>query len=171
MDSKSKRILDSFMYLNFHRFPNLQCQHVLYEDSNNGGDSLMELFVADELNATSVQYQNKELLCPDLSRQPLSEVDACNFDATIPNAIYTHKSLPATQLANILHAFVSVSDKFGRHGKLEDVFGLFNRFKNEANVIFSDEADRLVSTPSSIDEDLYHRIHCKKVVLYKVADV
>lgn len=160
LDVDSIRSCDSFKYFQVLQDPNFQCAH----DSNYNVDSHIQFTIADKLNGSSEQYQNKELLCPDFARRPLSDVDVCNFDATMPKAVYTRKLLPGTQLANIVHAFTSVSDKFGRNGKLEDVFKLFNRFKNEKNVIFSDEADRLVTTSTGlIDEDLYDRIQCNNV--------
>lgn len=71
---------------------------------------------------------------------------------------------------NILHAFISLTERFGRNRKLEDVFKMFGEFEsNERNVIFTDEADELVTATnynllSDIDEDTYFRIHCNNEI-------
>lgn len=103
-------------------------------------------------------------------RRKLTETNDCNFDATLPRAVFVREHMHGTELDNILHAFISLTEKFGRNGKLEDVFKLFGEFEpNEKNIIFTDDADKLVTATNynyNIDtEDTYYRIHCNNDIV------
>jgi len=90
------------------------------------------------------KYLNKELVCKDFSIKPLSEAKTCNFDGQITRGIFVRNNLGGTELDSVIHGFKSLSDKFGHHAKLENVFELFGEFEAGAkHVIFTDDAMEL----------------------------
>lgn len=108
---------------------------------------------------------NYELVCPDLTRKSLDKYETCNFDATLPRAIFMRKDVNQQDLDNRIHGLTLISNKFGKNGSIKDVFTLFGEFEpNVKNVIFSHNADKLVTSENfvhTITENLYEEIHCK----------
>uniref|UniRef100_U5EVY8 Transferrin n=1 Tax=Corethrella appendiculata TaxID=1370023 RepID=U5EVY8_9DIPT len=110
------------------------------------------------------KFENKVLVCKDLTTKPISEFKTCNMDYTISPGVYVRGDTSGYLLDNYIHAFISLSSKFGHNQPLEDVFELFGEFESGAkNVIFSDRAIKLdtpENTISNIDEHHYRQIHC-----------
>lgn len=80
--------------------------------------------------------------------------------------MFVRRSSTGHELENLSHAFLALSEKFGRGGKIEDVFELFGEFeKDKRDVLFSDDASQLITaeaTPESIGSILqeYERLQC-----------
>lgn len=118
---------------------------------------------------TKGSVEHDELICLNLDRKPFStsesELKECMFDAAPGNAVFTRDSVRGHELDNIVHAFTSLSDKFGHNGKIPDVFELFGEFEpGQKNVIFSDDAVNLLSDLNSIpkvDDNLSKGIKCQ----------
>jgi len=113
--------------------------------------------------------EKDELICTNLNKKPVSvaqsDIQDCYFDATPPTAVFVREATSGHELDNIAHAFTAISNLFGKHGKVEDVFELFGEFEpGQLNVIFSDDAVELVPESNSvteIDDILYKRIRCQ----------
>lgn len=127
--------------------------------------SQLRVIRASELR-TKATDEHDELICLNLVRKPVTSTDIkdCVFDATPPKAVFVRDEVHGHEFDNIVHAFTSLSDKFGIDGKIPDVFELFGEFEpGKKNVIFSDDAVALVSdlnSISNVDEDLYKRLSC-----------
>lgn len=95
---------------------------------------------------------------------PAAELTDCYFDSTPPTAVFVRRSSSGHELDNLSHAFVALSEKFGRGGKIEDVFELFGKFEaDQKDVLFSDNGSRLIATEpgwnNKIQQD-YARLQC-----------
>lgn len=111
------------------------------------------------------EFENKELICPNMSRKPLTESKTCNFNENvIGGAVFVRSDMSGNELEAIAHGFTSLSDKFGHGAKTQDVFELFDEYEKGAkNVIFGDDTGKLVTQSnyvSTVDEDLYNRLNC-----------
>lgn len=95
----------------------------------------------------------------------MSEYKTCNFDYTLPTAIFSRSTLTTYELDNINHAFSAISDKFGHKGKIEEIFELFGEFKDGAkDVIFSDDASKFESANNYepiVEESEYKEMRCE----------
>lgn len=102
------------------------------------------------------------------SRQPIDTAVAisteCIYNATPPTGVFVRDSISTIELENLSHAFLALSEKFGRNGTIEDVFELFGQFEsNEANVLFSDDASSLIeANPATFQAQLneYDGLEC-----------
>uniref|UniRef100_T1PF04 Transferrin n=1 Tax=Musca domestica TaxID=7370 RepID=T1PF04_MUSDO len=109
------------------------------------------------------EHKNKQLLCPNGERKPVSEWQLCNFEINLPNAVFIRDSMTHVEQETLKHLFISLSDKFGKSGKLSDVFQLFGSYTpNDNNVLFSNDAVEFITelknkTPN---EELYQRLGC-----------
>lgn len=110
------------------------------------------------------EYKSKEVLCPNGSRKPLTQSEACIFEGSLGQVILVRNKITGTELENILHAFESLSADFGSGGDIEVVFELFGEFKpNARDVLFSDRAVALVDASKDVISELhevYDRLHC-----------
>lgn len=109
------------------------------------------------------QYKNKQLLCSNLEKKPVTEASTCNLEANLPVAVFIRESMTPVEQETLKHLFVSLSDKFGKAGRLTDVFTLFGEFKeNEKNVLFDDDAVEFVTelkNPNT-NEQTYNSLKC-----------
>lgn len=137
-----------------------QCGDITTEESNVRVVRLSELNSLENKN-------NYEIVCKG-SRKPIdtpaADIGDCTSDATPPTGVFVRRSSTSHELDNIEHAFLALSEKFGRGGKIEDVFELFGQFEtNKKDVLFSDDSSQLIpATPGSISSILqdYVRIQC-----------
>lgn len=109
-----------------------------------------------------------EILCRD-GRKPTNaqenELRNCFYDATPPTAVFVRNTVGDNERDNIEHAFLTLSDKFGKMGKIEEVFELFGEFESgQSNVLFSDDGVKLTQSVTNLadDEDssVYKRMQC-----------
>lgn len=95
---------------------------------------------------------------------PAAELIDCNFDSTPPTAVFVRRSSTGHELDNLSHAFLALSEKFGRGGKIEDVFELFGKFEaDQKDVLFSDNGSRLIATEAGSNNKIqqdYARLQC-----------
>nr|AYV99626.1 venom polypeptide [Dolopus genitalis] len=129
------------------------------QDSADSGD--IEIVNSKDLS----KHSNKQLVCLDLTAKPVSEYKTCNVEAALPNAAFVRDDLSDQDKGNLVHAFISLSDRFRPHGKNEDVFEMFGEFKQGySNVLFNDEAVAFVTEfkpRNEIDEKSFSTLHCK----------
>lgn len=116
-------------------------------------------------DVTGPEFTNKELICPDLTRKPLTELKTCNFNEKVMGgAVFVRNDLSGNELEALVHGFTTLSDKFGHGAKTEDVFEVFEEYETGAkNVIFGDDTGKLVTLSnyvSTLDEDLYNQLNC-----------
>lgn len=71
----------------------------------------------------------------------------CKFDVPT-RGVFVRKSLFGHELDAILHAFTLISNKFGAHGPLSDVFELFG---GSSDVLVSRDACSFVSPSNDAD--------------------
>lgn len=135
-----------------------QCGDITTEESN--------VRVVRESELSTLENKNNyEVACKG-SRKPIdtptSELIDCAIDATPPTAVFVRRSSTGHELDNLSHAFLALSEKFGRGGKIEDVFELFGKFEaNKKDVLFSDDASQLIAaTPGEINLRDYARMQC-----------
>ncbi|XP_037937100.1 transferrin-like [Teleopsis dalmanni] len=103
-------------------------------------------------------HKNKQLLCPNMEKKPVTEAANCNLEVNLPVAIFIRSDMTSIEQQTIKHLFLSLSSKFGTNSKTADVFTMFGQFKEgQNNVLFSDEAVELVSEPknSNVNENIY----------------
>lgn len=109
------------------------------------------------------QYKNKQLLCSNLDKKPVTEWQSCNLEANLPVGVFIRETMTPVEQETMKHLFVSLSDKFGTKGKLPDVFTLFGQYKdNEHNVLFADDAVEFVTelkNPNT-NEQIYNGLKC-----------
>lgn len=110
------------------------------------------------------QYKNKQLLCADLEKKPVTEWKSCNLEANLPTAVFIRDSMTHVEQETLKHLFISLSDKFGKSAKLSDVFSLFGPYgPNDKNVLFDDDAVQFVTElkNKNTSEQLYKRLQCE----------
>ncbi|XP_059615126.1 transferrin [Phlebotomus argentipes] len=122
--------------------------------------------VVSIVNAKDLQDNgNQELVCQDLSRKSLKDFNSCNFEATLPTAVFVRSGLGSNNLDGIVHSLTSSAEIFGKNAKQDDVFEMFGEFEpGFKNVIFSDNAAKLVTSSNSVftfDESHYNKLRCK----------
>lgn len=109
-----------------------------------------------------------EIICPNGRKtvtQPSDDLKDCFYDATPATTVFIRGSTTGHELDNIAHAFMSLSDKFGHKGKIEDVFELFGEFEpGQKNILFSDKATELIPVEYNFFEknnpEEYNRLRC-----------
>lgn len=149
--------------LKFNRFRGIrQCSGLTTEDSS--------VRVIRESALSSLDGRDDyEFACVGSRKSidtSIAEYKECIFSATLPTGVFVRSSSNTNERDRLSHAFLALSEKFGRGGKLEDVFELFGTFEtNKADVLFSDDASQLVTinaTPDSIHANLqeYERLKC-----------
>ncbi|CAG9801353.1 unnamed protein product [Chironomus riparius] len=107
------------------------------------------------------KHSDKILICQDMTTRSLNEFKRCNFDFTLPTAVYVSKSVNPNREATIKHAFVTMSEKFGHKKPYEDVFELFGQFEEgQENVIFNDDAVALTTQEGSVTQTDYKKMRC-----------
>lgn len=111
--------------------------------------------------------EKDELICKSGRKPvttPVGELSECFYDATPPTAVFVRGTVTSHELDNIAHAFLALSDKFGKFGKIEDVFELFGEFEpGQSDVLFSDDGVLLSHTDSNrvdSEDELYKQIQC-----------
>ncbi|XP_059223773.1 transferrin-like [Stomoxys calcitrans] len=110
------------------------------------------------------KYKNKQLLCPSMDKKPVSEWKECNCEANLPVAVFIRDSMTRVEQETLKHLFVSLSDKFGKKGKITDVFTLFGAFKNgQTDVLFDDDAVEFVTElkNENTSERIYQSLNCE----------
>ncbi|XP_036318323.1 transferrin-like [Rhagoletis pomonella] len=109
------------------------------------------------------QYKNKQLVCPSLEVKPVTEYHTCNLEVNLPIAVFIRESMTPVEQETVKHLFVSLSTKFGKGGKLSDVFALFGPYEKDAkNVLFDDDATEFVTelkNPNT-NEQIYNDLKC-----------
>lgn len=103
----------------------------------------------------------KQLLCPDLQMQPITNYHDCNLETYLPRAIFIRSSMTPTEQDTIKHMFTSLSSKFGTHGRFPDVFTLFGEFMPaKHDILFNDDSAKFVTTISNenIKEELFNSL-------------
>lgn len=123
----------------------------------------------------NINIDLNELICRGTRKSIVIDqldVNNCAYDVTPPAAIYVRNTMSNHESDGIKHAFSALSDKFGKDGKLVDVFELFGEFEpGQKNILFSDNAKSLVTDDSvnltesffnydGDDETLYKNIQC-----------
>lgn len=109
------------------------------------------------------QYKNMQLICPDLERKPITEWKSCNLEANLPAAVFIRDSMSHVEQETLKHLFISLSDLFGKSGKLADVFTLFGTYKiNEKDVLFNESAVEFVTELKNrnTSEKIYNSLAC-----------
>ncbi|XP_075158794.1 transferrin-like [Haematobia irritans] len=116
------------------------------------------------VNAKSLErYKNKQLLCSNLERKPVTEWKSCNLEANLPVAIFARNTMTPIEKDTLKHLLLSLSEEFGKHGDSSDVFSLFGPFTpNDRNVLFNDDAEEFVTDlkNENTSEELYGRLEC-----------
>ncbi|XP_075156344.1 transferrin-like [Haematobia irritans] len=116
------------------------------------------------VNANSLeQYKNKQLLCPNMEKKPVTEWKSCNVEANLPAAVFIRESMTRVEQETLKHLFISLSDNFGKSSKLADVFALFGKYsETEKNVLFRDSAVKFITelTNENTSEKIYHSLAC-----------
>lgn len=110
------------------------------------------------------QYKNKQLLCPNMDKKPVTDWQTCNMEANLPVAICIRETMTRVEQETLKHLFISLSDKFGKSGKLADVFALFGEYKtNEKDVLFDDDAKEFVTElkNENTSEQIYQSLTCE----------
>ncbi|XP_055681544.1 transferrin [Lutzomyia longipalpis] len=129
-------------------------------DISSTDNGLVKIVKAKDLKDDGDQ----ELICQDLSRKSLQDYKDCNFEATLPTAVFVRNALDSNILDGIIHSFSEASEDFGKNAPTEDVFELFGEFEpGFRNVIFSDDAVKLVTSSNAIstfDETHYNKLRC-----------
>ncbi|KNC25845.1 hypothetical protein FF38_08124 [Lucilia cuprina] len=109
------------------------------------------------------QHKNKQLLCINLDKKPVTEWETCNLEANLPVAVFIRDSMTPVEQETMKHLFISLSEKFGKSGKLADVFTLFGEYKENAkDVLFDDDAVEFVTelkNPNT-NEQTYNSLKC-----------
>lgn len=130
LDLTERRSVDAALNYNKKRQQKV-CPAAL-ESKDNGDVKIVRSTGLDAFKAN--EY---ELVCQDFSRKPLDKFTDCNWDYTLPTAIFVRNSVTAYELDNINHAFSSLSEKFGHGGKVEDVFEMFATYEEgQTDIIF-----------------------------------
>ncbi|XP_005179570.1 transferrin [Musca domestica] len=109
------------------------------------------------------QYKNKQLLCSNLEKKPITEWKSCNFDVNLPTAVFMRDTMTPIEKKTLKHLFISLSDTFGKRSKLSDVFALFGAFsRTEENVLFDDNAVEFITDlrNAQAKEELYESLSC-----------
>jgi len=100
---------------------------------SSSADGEVQIVPASELE----KHKDSQLVCPSLERRPVTDFLACNVDVQLPRAIFIRKDTTSVEQETVKHLFSLISDKFGAHGKLVDVFALFGEFQaGKKNVYF-----------------------------------
>ncbi|XP_073831832.1 uncharacterized protein [Musca autumnalis] len=113
------------------------------------------------------QYKNKQLLCPNMEKQPVTEWKSCNFEANLPTAIFIRDSMTRIEKETLKHLFISLSETFGSKSKTSDVFTLFGEYSRDAkNVLFSDDAVEFITDlrNAQTKEKLYEFLRCDEKI-------
>ncbi|XP_055712352.1 transferrin [Phlebotomus papatasi] len=107
---------------------------------------------------------DQELVCQDFSRKSLQEFSNCNFEATLPTAVFVRSGVSSNILDGIIHSLTAAATQFGKNAQNEDVFEMFGEFEpGFKNVIFSDNAVKLITSSNFIptfDEAHYNKLRC-----------
>lgn len=109
------------------------------------------------------QHKNKQLLCSTLDKKPVTEWQNCNLEANLPVAVFIRESMTPVEQETMKHLFLSLSEKFGKAGKIPDVFTLFGTYKeNENNVLFDDDAVEFTTDLKNVNtnEQTYYSLKC-----------
>lgn len=125
----------------------------------SSADGAVHIVSATELES----HKDAQLVCPSLERRPVTDFRACNVDVQLPRAIFISSDTTPVEQETVKHLFSLISDKFGAHGKLLDVFALFGEFqKGKENVYFHDKAVELATEIKSEiqDEQIYGELNC-----------
>lgn len=81
---------------------------------------------------TKTNADTDEILCRS-ERKPVDTKEEdllhCIYDATPPIGVYVRSSVNDNERDSMEHAFLALSEKFGKHGKIQDVFELFGEFE------------------------------------------
>lgn len=159
-DSTSPRAKDSALLFDHHKEGKSSCGHDAVQAVPNG---LVKIVHVNEAK----NYPEMDLVCQDFSQKPQSEFRTCNFEFNIPRAVCTKQSGDSSKRDDIVHAFTAISEQFGHNSPKEDVFELFGEFSSgQADVLFDDRAERIVSLANEIPTDeakLYLSLHCLKI--------
>uniref|UniRef100_A0A336MLQ6 Transferrin n=1 Tax=Culicoides sonorensis TaxID=179676 RepID=A0A336MLQ6_CULSO len=155
LDLSSPRAVTAALYLNSKRGVT-GCPNTL----TSRDDAQIRIVNAKSLEV--YKNTNKRLLCPDLTKKSLDEVQTCNVDYSLPNGIYVNKAESRQARDNVRHAFTLIGEKFGSQGAINHVFDLVGDFQpGQKNIIFSSDAVKIVpEAPANIDKNLYNSIHC-----------
>ncbi|XP_016986614.1 transferrin [Drosophila rhopaloa] len=122
-------------------------------------DGEIQIVRASELE----KHKDAQLVCPSLERRPVTDFRACNVDLSLPRAIFVRTDTSSVEQETVKHLFSLISDKFGAHGKLVDVFALFGEFqKGKKNVYFNDKAVQLTTEIKNEvqNEEIYADLQC-----------
>ncbi|KAG5677326.1 hypothetical protein PVAND_007094 [Polypedilum vanderplanki] len=108
------------------------------------------------------KLKNKKLVCKDMTTtRPLTDFKTCNFDFTLPGAVYVSKSLNFNRESTIKHTFIALSEKFGHKKPFEDVFELFGKFEEgQKDVIFNDHTKALTVDEGDVSTKDYSKMRC-----------
>lgn len=123
-------------------------------------DSGMQIVNSNDLN----NYKDKQLVCPTNLKETIAitEFRTCNFEASLPRAVFIHSERSKIEKDTYKHAMISLSERFGSKGKLPDVFKMFGEFQDgQQDVLFSVSIlgivfisnFRLTSVNSSLQDD------------------
>nr|AIA24538.1 transferrin 1 [Bactrocera dorsalis] len=116
------------------------------------------------------QHKDKQLVCPSLEVKAVTEYHTCNLEANLPSAVFIRENTSPVEQETIKQLFVSISSKFGKEGKLSDVFALFAPFEKDAkNVLFDDDATEFVTELKNpnLNEQIYNELACDKQSISK----
>lgn len=158
-DRSNPRSIDAALYFN-HKRNIEQCPSALQSI-----ESAQIRIIQARNNTDGPEFENKELICPDMSRKPLTELTTCNFNENVMGgAVFVRNDLSGNELETLAHGFTALSDKFGHGYKNDHIFEVFEEFETGAkNVIFGDDTGKLVPQSNyvgTVDEDLYNRLYC-----------
>lgn len=110
------------------------------------------------------QHKNKQLICSNLEKKPVTEWKSCNLEANLPVGVFIRDSMTPVEQETLKHLFISLSDKFGKASKLPDIFTLFGAYKaDQKNVLFDDDAVKFVTelTNENTNEHIYNSLKCE----------
>ncbi|XP_017156518.1 transferrin [Drosophila miranda] len=109
------------------------------------------------------EHKDWQLVCPGLTRSPVTDYRACNVEVQLPRAIFVRSDSSSVEQETVKHLFATISDKFGARGKLVDVFSLFGEFQEgHKNVLFDENAVELATQLKNDvqDEQIYSDLQC-----------
>lgn len=161
-DDKDVKSKDAALYYNMIR-GNRQCTGINTNESSIRVVRLTEL--KDKTNDDKdVLFCRSGDILP-FKAESTSDLVDCYVDATPATAVFVRLTLADHELDNTAHAFLALSERFGKMGNIEDVFELFGKFETgQPNVLFSDDAVKLsqaVTNLISHEEEIYNRLPCR----------
>jgi hypothetical protein len=129
------------------------------------GDRSIKLVSSKEL-LKDHDVQGKQLICNDLSRKQLNQYQNCNFDTGAVNGVFGRDN--EQERRNLINLLNELVRELGPNGRLSNHLQLFGVYKNEKNVIFNDDVEKLETERkirNGVDERTLSELLCNGDVI------